>query len=215
MNGAFLGGHRNSHRNLTSTAWFARETARMRSSDGFSPLPVAIMSIVVVAAAVLATTAAGGAPTPVGQAVLLTSVVFFGAWAGWIDSRSHRIPDAVAIPMMAAVGTTLISCTVLSGDWPLAGQAALGGAALSGFYLAAAVFGDLGLGDVKLAAILGLTLAYSSWTALLWGGSLGLVLALPHALWIRGKGRRIPLGPYMVAGAVTALVPDIVEVLGR
>jgi leader peptidase (prepilin peptidase)/N-methyltransferase len=215
MNGAFMAGHQQNQRNLTSTAWFARETARMRASDGFSPFPVAIMSIVVLGAAVLVTTAAGGAPTLVGQAVLLTAVVFFGAWAGWIDSRSHRIPDAVTIPMVAAIGTTLISCTVLSGDWPLAGQAALGGAALGGFYLAAAVFGDLGLGDMKLAAILGLTLAYSSWTALLWGGSLGLVLALPQALWIRRHGRRIPLGPYMVAGAVAALIPDIVEVLGR
>jgi leader peptidase (prepilin peptidase)/N-methyltransferase len=117
--------------------------------------------------------------------------------------------------MVAAVGATIIGSTALNGDWPLATQAALGGGALGGFYLAAAVFGDLGLGDAKLAAILGLALAYSSWTALLWGGSLGLVLALPHALWVRGQGRRIPLGPYMVAGAVAALVPDIVEVLGR
>jgi leader peptidase (prepilin peptidase)/N-methyltransferase len=117
--------------------------------------------------------------------------------------------------MVAAAGATIIGCTALSGDWPLAGQATLGGAALGGFYLAAAVFGDLGFGDVKLAAILGLTMAYSSWTALLWGGSLGLVLALPHALWIRRQGRHIPLGPYMVAGAVAGLILDIVEMLGR
>lgn len=217
MNGAFLAGDRKNHRNLTPTptAWLARETARMRASDGFNPFPVTIMSTVVVVAAVLITTVAGGDPTPAGPAVLLATVVFFGTWVGWIDCRSHRIPDAVTIPMVAAVGATIIGCAALSGDWPLAGQAALGGAALGGFYLAAAVFGDLGLGDVKLAAILGVTLAYSSWTAFLWGGTIGLILALPHALWIRGQGRRIPLGPYMVAGAVLALSPDVVEVLGR
>lgn len=217
MNDAFLSGHQKTHRNLTSapTVWVARETARMRASDGFNPFPVAIMSTVVVVAAVLMTKAAGGDPTLAGQAVLLACVVFFGAWAGWIDSRSHRIPDAVTIPMAAAAGATIIGSTAMSGDWPLAGQAAIGGAALGGFYLAAAVFGDLGLGDAKLAAVLGLTLAYSSWTALLWGGSLGLVLALPHALWIRGKGKRIPLAPYLVAGAVAALIPEFVEILGR
>lgn len=145
----------------------------------------------------------------------MTIVGFFGAWAAWIDSRSHRIPDAVTIPLATAAGATVIGCTVLSGDGLLAGQAALGGAALGGFYVAAAVFGDLGLGDAKLAAILGLTMAYSSWTALLWGGSLGLVLALPQAVWIRGKGMRIPLAPYLVAGAVAALVPEFVEILGR
>jgi leader peptidase (prepilin peptidase)/N-methyltransferase len=217
MNDAFLAGHRKDHRFLTSapTAWLARETARMRASDGLSPFPVAIISTVAVVAAVLVTTVSVGDPTLAGLAVLLATVVFFGTWVGWIDCRSHRIPDAVTIPMVAAVGATIMGCTALSGDWPLAGQAALGGAALGGFYLAAAVFGDLGVGDVKLAAILGVTLAYSSWTALLWGCSMGLILALPHALWIRGQGRRIPLGPYMVAGAVLALIPAIVEVLGR
>lgn len=217
MNNAFLARLRKDDRDLpaTLTAWPAREAARMRASDGFNPFPVAIISAVAAVAALLVTTAAGGAPTIASHAVLLALVVFFGAWAGWIDCRSHRIPDAVTLPLVAAVGATIIGCTALSGDWLLAGQAALGAAALGGFYLAAAVFGDLGLGDVKLAAILGLSLAYSSWTALMWGGSLGIVLALPHALWIRGQGRRIPLGPYMVAGAVTALIPNIVEILGR
>lgn len=216
MNGAFLAGHRKGHRDLPARpTWLARETARMRASDGFSPFPVAIISTVAVAAAVLMATAAGGDPTLAGQAVLLATVVLFGTWTGWIDCRSHRIPDAVTIPMVAAVGATIIGSTALNGDWPLAAQAALGGAALGGFYLAAAVFGDLGLGDVKVAAILGLTMAYSGWTALLWGGTLGLVLALPQAVWIRGKGRRIPLAPYLVAGAVAALIPEFVEMLGR
>lgn len=216
MNNGFLARPRKDDRDLPARpTWLARETARMRASDGFNPFPVAIISTVAAAAAVLVTTAAGGHPTLVGHSVLLATVVLFGTWTGWIDCRSHRIPDAVTIPMVAAVGATIIGSPALNDNWPVAGQAALGGAALGGFYLAAAVFGDLGLGDAKLAAILGLALAYSSWTALLWGGSLGLVLALPHALWIHRQGRRIPLGPYMVAGAVAALVVAIVEVLGR
>jgi leader peptidase (prepilin peptidase)/N-methyltransferase len=197
------------------TGWLAREAGRMRASDGFNPFPVAILSSVAAVAAVLVTAAAGGAPIFAGQIALLASVMFFGAWVGWLDSRSHRIPDALTIPMAAAVIVTVISSTALSGDWLLAGQAALGAAALGGFYLAAAILGDLGLGDVKLASILGLTLAWSSWTALLWGSILGLILALPHALWIRGKEQHIPLGPYLVAGAVAALIPGIVETLGR
>jgi hypothetical protein len=54
-------------------------------------------------------------------------------------------------------------------------RAVIGGAALAGFYLALwLIFPDqLGLGDVKLAASIGLVLAWGSWSELFAGGAGG------------------------------------------
>lgn len=190
---------------MTTTRWLAAEAARMKASDGFNPFPVAAAGTGLTAAAITAGLAAGASTVAVGQIALLAIVALFGTWAGWTDARSHRLPDAITLPMASASGAAVITCTLLGSDWPRAGQALVGALVLSGFYFLAAVFGDLGLGDVKLAAILGLALGYSSWAALFWGGVLGLVIAVPHALKARGIAARIPLGPYMVAGTAIAL----------
>jgi leader peptidase (prepilin peptidase)/N-methyltransferase len=78
--------------------------------------------------------------------------------------------------------------------------------ALGYFALALLWKGGMGLGDVKLAGVLGLYLGYSGWGALavgsigayFLGGIFGLVLILLHKT-TRKSG--IPFGPWMVLGA--------------
>jgi leader peptidase (prepilin peptidase) / N-methyltransferase len=96
----------------------------------------------------------------------------------------------------------------LSGDYPALLRAGIGMAALWLAYLAMALAypGGMGFGDVKLAGVLGLYLAWVGWGALavgafaafLLGGlfSIGLIIA-------RKAGRKsgIPFGPWMLAGA--------------
>ena len=89
----------------------------------------------------------------------------------------------------------------------------LGGLALAGFYLLLMVISPSGmsLGDVKLAASLGTLLAWFSWRLLLAGGFAGLflgALAAGALLASRRAGRKqlIPFGPFMIAGAVLAVV---------
>ena len=69
----------------------------------------------------------------------------------------------------------------------------------------------LGLGDVKLAASLGTLLAWFGWRLLLAGGFAGFLLGGVFAaalLASRRAGRKqpIPFGPFMIAGAVLAVV---------
>ena len=187
------------------------ETSRMRASDGFNPFPLAIAAAIGMAGYILIASSAGADVPSAARAAVLVAVLVFGVWVGWVDARSHRIPDAVTIPMAAAVVAGVTTCTLLTGDWALAGQALLASVALGIMYLVAAIAGGLGLGDVKLAAILGLALGFNSWTTVLWGGLLGLVFALPHALVVRKTRRLIPLGPYMAAGAIAALAADLVK----
>lgn len=199
------------HRN-----YLGREIARMKESDGINPA-VATTIMVATAMVLLGILAATGNDTSFWAIVLLLGMTAFqGGRIGVTDARTHRIPDALSIPYAGAVAATIITATIITNDWPRLGQATLGTLSLGLLYLLAAVFGDLGLGDVKLAAILGGTLAYAGWTPLLWGSLLGLVLALPHALILHLTQWRailpagetkpgIPLGPYMVTGTAIAL----------
>ena len=196
--------------------YLGREIARMKASDGINPA-VATTVLAATAVVLLVILTATGNDTTFWAIVLLLSVTAFqGGRIGVTDARTHRIPDALSIPYASAVAATIITATVITSDWSRLGQATLGALSLGLLYLLAAVFGDLGLGDVKLAAILGGALAYAGWTPLLWGSLLGLVLALPHALILHFTQRRatvpagetkagIPLGPYMVAGTAIAL----------
>lgn len=196
--------------------YFGREIARMKASDGINPAVATTIMVATAVALLIILTATGNDTSSWTIALLLGVTATQGGRIGITDARTHRIPDALSIPYAATVTATIITATIITNDWSRLGQAILGALALGLLYLLAAVFGDLGLGDVKLAAILGGALAYSGWTPLLWGSLLGLMLALPHALILNFTQRRtivpagepkpgIPLGPYLVAGAVITL----------
>ena len=100
-----------------------------------------------------------------------------------------------------------------AGTWSALVRALLGGLALAGFYLLLMVISPSGmsLGDVKLAASLGTLLAWFGWRLLLAGGFAGFLLGGVFAgalLVSRRAGRKqpIPFGPFMIAGAVLAVV---------
>ena len=80
------------------------------------------------------------------------------------------------------------------------------GAAYGGTLFLLALTGGMGMGDVKLAAVLGLaapttTVAVASPAiAFLSGGVVSLVV-----LVLRGRGSRIPFGPFLLLGYAGAL----------
>ena len=97
--------------------------------------------------------------------------------------------------------------------WSALFRALLGGLALAGFYLLLVVISPSGMspGDVKLAASLGTLLAWFSWRLLIAGGLAGLwlgALCAAALLVSRRAGRKqlIPFGPFMIAGAVLAVL---------
>lgn len=196
--------------------YFGREIARMKASDGINPAVATTIMVATTVALLIVLTATGHDTSSWTIGLLLGVTAIQGGRIGVTDARTHRIPDALSIPYAGAVAAIIITATIITNDWSRLGQAALGALALGLLYLLGAVFGDLGLGDVKLAAILGGALAYAGWTSLMWGSLLGLVLALPHAIILHFTQRRtivpagepkpgIPLGPYMVAGTAITL----------
>lgn len=131
----------------------------------------------------------------------------------WIDVACLRLPDplvgAAAIGIVAILG----GVSVADDSYGALVRAVLAGLILGGVYLLIALLpgGNLGMGDVKLAAVLGLLLGWLGWGAVLLGAVLPHLISGPVAmvLLLRGDaGRRspLPLGPALLAGAVLGTV---------
>jgi leader peptidase (prepilin peptidase) / N-methyltransferase len=119
-----------------------------------------------------------------------------------IDLEHRIIPNRIVLP---ATGVVLVANTArhLSPEWALA---ALGA---SGFLLAAALAypAGMGMGDVKLALLMGAavgkTVSVALMAGLLAGMIPGLVLFARHGAKARKMG--IPFGPFLALGSVVAL----------
>jgi leader peptidase (prepilin peptidase) / N-methyltransferase len=119
-----------------------------------------------------------------------------------IDLEHRIIPNRIVLPAAAVV---LVANTArdLSPEWAIA---ALGA---SGFLLAAALVypAGMGMGDVKLALLMGAALGKTVPVALMAGMLVamipGLVLFARHGKQARKMG--IPFGPFLALGSVVAL----------
>ncbi len=120
------------------------------------------------------------------------------------DLRSRLVPDAA---LLASLAVALPVC-LLSDPGDLPGRL-VAGLAAGGFLLAAALIrpDGMGLGDVKLAGVLGVYLGPAVTEAMLVafaaGSVAGLVLLARHG-W-SARNRTIPFAPFLALGALAAL----------
>ncbi len=126
-----------------------------------------------------------------------------------IDLDVRRLPDAIVLPAYPVLA--LLLAIDLDGHALL--RAAYGATALLALFLAVAVVaaGSMGLGDVKLAGVVGGVLGYLSWGALLAGAFLGFLLGAVAGLAliaVRRADRRgaLPFGPFMLLGAYASIL---------
>ncbi|WP_144753364.1 prepilin peptidase [Curtobacterium pusillum] len=164
----------------------------------------------VVAGMVLARAAGSGTtlvPT-IGMLVVLLYLMAITVSLALIDVDTHRLPDKIVLPAYAVLAVLLTATSAASGDWWALVRAGIGMLVLLAVYfaLAVAVPGGMGMGDVKLAGVLGLVLAYLGWGPLAVGAfggfALGAIFAIGLLAARRAKrGSGIPFGPWMLAGA--------------
>jgi len=124
-----------------------------------------------------------------------------------IDLEFRRLPNAIVLPSILAVGILLGAAALLNGAPERVWQMLIAGAVLFLFYAVIRLISPRGMGggDVKLAALVGLSLGYVGWgtvvvgafAAFLGGGLYGIVL-----LTIGRATRRtaVPFGPWMIVG---------------
>ncbi|MCX7523189.1 prepilin peptidase [Microbacterium sp. STN6] len=130
-----------------------------------------------------------------------------------IDLDAHVLPNAIVLPSYLVAAALLGVAGALAGDGGALIRAGISMAALVVAYLvmALAVPGGMGLGDVKLAGVLGIYLGFVGWGALAVGALAAFVLGGLYgcALILARRAKRtsgIPFGPWMLVGAWVGIV---------
>jgi leader peptidase (prepilin peptidase)/N-methyltransferase len=154
--------------------------------------------------------AVGAARFPdLGAAIVVAAMLSLMPAVALIDLRHRIIPNRLMYPSLIAFPIAIVVAWVLGSELDpvtaLVGMLAYGG----GLLLVALVSRGMGMGDVKLAALLGLVLgslalrfvAVAAAAGILVGGLAGIGALLAG----RGRKSAIPFGPSMVAGAVVAV----------
>lgn len=125
-----------------------------------------------------------------------------------IDVDTHRLPDAIVLPSYAVAAAVLGAAAILGVDLESAARAAAGAGILFAGYLTLALISPrgMGMGDVKLAGVIGLMLGFAGWAPLIVGTMAAFVLGgiVGIALIVTRRARRntgIPFGPWMLGGA--------------
>ncbi|MGF9662659.1 A24 family peptidase [Arthrobacter crystallopoietes] len=138
-------------------------------------------------------------------------LVVMGVLLGAIDARHQLLPNRLVLPFLVGALVLLGLATVVSGAWLHLLGGLLGGAVLFALYLAMALIkpGGIGLGDVKLAAVVGLYAGYlglNAWLLVLLGAFLLNAVAILVLMLARVLNRNsdIPFGPAMIAATLLA-----------
>jgi leader peptidase (prepilin peptidase)/N-methyltransferase len=143
--------------------------------------------------------------TQLAAALLLVFVLAVLLCLAWYDVRERIIPNRIVLPAWIVV---LCSQTLLRPEhwkeWLIAS-----GVATAAFFVPALLYPPtLGMGDVKLAGLLGAVLGYG----VLNGVLIGTLLAGAYSALVlvrRGsaaRGTSVPYGAFLAAGAAAALL---------
>ncbi|HEY3020404.1 MAG TPA: prepilin peptidase [Solirubrobacteraceae bacterium] len=177
---------------------------RGRCADCRAPVPVRYPLVEALTAglyvAVVAATGAGG------DAIVGLLLVSALVPIALIDLDTQKIPNVITGPAaLAGVAATLALQPGALPERLLAGVLA-GGALLA---VALAAPRGMGIGDVKLAGVLGLYLgravAPALFVALATGSAVGVVIASRRGV-ARARKTRIPFGPFLAVGGVAGVL---------
>jgi leader peptidase (prepilin peptidase) / N-methyltransferase len=139
-----------------------------------------------------------------GRAAVAAFFVAVLAVLSAVDIAERRLPNRIVLPAAAVV---LTAQTVLFPDRALEWTLAAAGAALVLLVAALAHPAGLGMGDVKLALLLGAALGSAVMSAFLvafFAAALYAVVLLARG-GLAARRQTIPLGPFLALGAVTTL----------
>jgi len=132
------------------------------------------------------------------------------------DFASHRLPNAVLAPAAVALALLLTFAALVTGAWADLARAGMAAAACGVGYLGLALLRPtgLGMGDVKLGALLGAWLGWLGWGAVLAGTLVGFVAGGAVGLLLIASGRAtrstaIAFGPWLLLGAAVASVATV------
>jgi len=129
-----------------------------------------------------------------------------------IDVRSRRLPNRLVLPGYVVAAATLVAVSVSQGTIPLTSLVSSASYVL--FLFALSFAGGMGMGDVKLAGVLGSAAGLAGPSAavlspLLAFGLGGLASAVILTTHRGTRGTRIPFGPFMLIGFWIAVALEL------
>lgn len=133
--------------------------------------------------------------------------VLFAVPLAAIDMGTRRLPNRW-LAAWAALLAPVLAAAALAGHPAAALRGVLAAALLAVCYFLLYVVsrGGVGMGDVKVMALVGATLGARSWGAVLGGLMAGSLLALLAVPWMIRTGRRsVAYGPFVLAGMLLTL----------
>jgi leader peptidase (prepilin peptidase)/N-methyltransferase len=138
-------------------------------------------------------------------------LAILGVQLSRIDIALHLLPNPLVLTLLVGGFLLLLMPGLFSVHSDDLLRAALGALILFAGYLVLGLIspGAIGMGDVKLAAPVGLYLGYLGWSQLLYGGLLGFILnGVVTALLLSRKGRKkaseVAHGPSMLGALAGA-----------
>ena len=141
-------------------------------------------------------------------AVMMAAFLALMPAISWIDIRHRIIPNRITYPAFLGFAAFVVLAWLFDGGTDPV-RALIGSLSYAGvLFLVALISRGMGMGDVKLALVIGLVLGslglrfvgVAAAAAVVLGG-LGGIVALAAG---RDRKAMIPFGPYMAAGAVVA-----------
>ncbi|MDV2977156.1 UNVERIFIED_CONTAM: prepilin peptidase [Actinomycetes bacterium ARC8] len=191
----------------TSEVLIARRLARL---GALPALPIRITT------AVLTGLLCGAFTWRLGMGSALPAFLFLaiiGVQLSRIDIALHLLPNPLVLILLAGGFFLLLMPALLDVQADNLLRAALGALILFAGYLILGLIspGAIGMGDVKLAAPVGLYLGYLGWSQLLYGGLLGFILngVVTVMILSRRRGNRaseVAHGPSMLGALAGASI---------
>jgi leader peptidase (prepilin peptidase)/N-methyltransferase len=144
-------------------------------------------------------------------AYLLLAVL--GVQLARIDIAQKLLPNRLVLFLLLAGTAFLVAAAAATPEWDALLRALVSAAILFVVYLTLAIISPngIGMGDVKLAAPLGLYLGYLGWTHLFYGGALGFVVGglvtfVLMRLKTKGTLLEVAYGPSMLAACLCVVL---------
>jgi leader peptidase (prepilin peptidase) / N-methyltransferase len=150
---------------------------------------------------------------PVPALVAALAVAVAGLPLAAVDLSCLRLPDPLVGAALAGAAGVLAITSIVDGQVGRLARAGAAAVVCAGGYAVLRLVprAGLGLGDVKLAGVLGLLLGWLGWPTVLLGMLLPYLLNGPVALVLLATGRirrdtALPLGPALLAGGWLAIL---------
>lgn len=177
-----------------------------------APLSPTALGVASVATAALFAAAAehfGSAPELVAYCVLFAALVALSL----VDLRVGLVPRTMLYPLGAAMVVALAAASASQGEWRALGDAAIGGVAAFAVFFAVWWVHPrgMGLGDVRLAALIGAGLGWLGLLHVYVGFVVGFLAGALFGIVVmaaRGTGRKtkLPFAPALAIGAVVGVL---------